>query len=235
VSLIKVAEFHDLRECTILRRVNRFVVECLEGGRTIELHLRNTGRLSKLLVRGSRALYRPKREGRTLGYLVAIDAEGGYAIVDTAVQMSLFERALEKGAFSWLEGFKMEGRNVCFASSRFDYLLKKQALELLLELKSATHVEGLLALYPDAPTKRGRRHVAELAQLAEKGLKTALYFLATHPHAESFRVFREVDEGLYRAVLRAIESGVDVRALKMTMNEELAVYASPDPLPIIWP
>jgi len=102
-------------------------------------------------------------------------------------------------------------------------------------LKSATHVEGLLALYPDAPTKRGRRHVAELAQLAEKGLKTALYFLATHPHAESFRVFREVDEGLYRAVLRAIESGVDVRALKMTMNEELAVYASPDPLPIIWP
>jgi len=109
-----------------LRRVNRFVVECLEGGRTIELHLRNTGRLSKLLVRGSRALYRPKREGRTLGYLVAIDAEGGYAIVDTAVQMSLFERALEKGAFSWLEGFKMEGRNVCFASSRFDYLLKNK-------------------------------------------------------------------------------------------------------------
>ncbi len=35
--------------------------------------------------------------------------------------------------------------------------------------------------------------------------------------------------------MRAIESGVDVRALKTTMNEELAVYASPDPLPIIWP
>lgn len=102
-------------------------------------------------MRGSRALYRPKREGRTLGYLVAIDAEGGYAIVDTAVQMSLFAGALEKGAFRWLEGFKMEKRNVCFASSRFDYLLKKQALELLLELKSATHIEGLLALYPRRP------------------------------------------------------------------------------------
>jgi DNA-binding sugar fermentation-stimulating protein len=58
--------------------------------------------------------------------------------------------------------------------------------------------------------------------------------LAAHPQAESFRVFREVDEGLYRAVLKAIESGVDVMALKMAMGKDLAVYVRPGPLPIIW-
>ena len=235
MGLIRIAELHDLCECTILRRVNRFVVECLNKGRRMELHLRNTGRLSKLLVSGSRALYRPKHGGRTHGYLIAVDVKGGYAIVDTTLQMSLFEIALERGAFSWLEGFELERRNVRYASSRFDYLLRKQTLELLLELKSATHVEDSVAMYPDALTKRGRRHVAELAQLAKRGLKTALYFLAAHPHAESFRVFREVDEGLYRAVLEAVESGVDVRALKMVMDENLVVRVSSDPLPIIWP
>jgi DNA-binding sugar fermentation-stimulating protein len=55
------------------------------------------------------------------------------------------------------------------------------------------------------------------------------------PRAESFRVFREVDEGLYRAVLRAVESGVDVMALKMAMGKDLTIYARPDSLPIIWP
>jgi len=161
--------------------------------------------------------------------------KGGYAIVDTAVQMSLFEVALERNAFHKLEGFEIRGKNVRYASSRFDYLLKKQALELVLELKSATHVEGSIALYPDAPTERGKRHVTELAHLAERGLRTAICFLAVHPRAESFRVFREVDEGLYRTVLRAIESGVDVMALRMAMGEDLAVYARSKPLPIIWP
>jgi len=235
VGLIRIAELHDLRECTILRRVNRFVVECLEGERKMELNLRNTGRLSKLLVGGYRALYRPKRGGRTCGYLIAVEVEGGYAIVDTTTQMSLFEIALEKGVFRWLDGFEVEKRNVRYASSRFDYLLRKQALELLLELKSATHAEGPVALYPDAPTERGRRHVAELAQLARSGLRTALYFLAAHPRAKSFRVFREVDEGLYREILKAVESGVDVRALKIAMDKNLLVYAGSDPLPIIWP
>jgi sugar fermentation stimulation protein A len=235
VGEVKIAELHGLRECTILRRINRFVVECLEGGRTIELHLRNTGRLNKLLVNGSKALYRPKFGGRTLGHLVAVETEGGYAIVDTAVQMSLFETAIERNAFHGLEGFEVGGRNVRYASSRFDYLLKKQALELVLELKSATHVEGSVALYPDAPTERGRKHIIELAHLAGRGLRTAIYFLAAHPQAESFRVFHEVDEGLYRAVLKAIESGVDVMALKMAMGKDLAVYVRPGPLPIIWP
>ena len=235
MGLIRIAELHDLRKCTILRRVNRFVVECLDGGQKIDLHLRNTGRLNKLLVSGFRALYRPKHGGKTCGYLVAVEVEGGYAIVDTSTQMLLFEVALEKGVFRWLEGFEIEKRNVRYASSRFDYLLKKQALELLLELKSATHVEGSVAMYPDALTERGRRHVAELAQLARKGLRTALYFLAAHPRAKSFRVFREVDEGLYREVLKAVESGVDVRALKITMDENLLVYAGSDPLPIILP
>ncbi len=235
MDLVRIAKFRDLCECTILRRVNRFVVECVEEGRTIELHLRNTGRLSGLLVRGSRALYRPKRGGRTLGHLIAVDAGRGYAIVDTAIQMSLFELALEKGAFRWLEGYKIKRRNVHIVSSRFDYLLEKRALELLLELKSATHMEGPVAMYPDAPTERGRRHVVELAQLAKRGVRTALYFLATHPRAVSFRVFREVDEEVYQAVLKAIDSGVDVKALKMTMDEDLVIYAGRDPLPIIWP
>jgi sugar fermentation stimulation protein A len=235
VGEVEIAKLNGLRECTILRRVNRFVVECLEGGRTIELHLRNTGRLNKLLVRGFKALYWPKLGGRTLGHLVAVETEGGYAIVDTAVQMSLFETAIERNVFHGLEGFKIGGRNVRYASSRFDYLLKKQALELVLELKSATHVDGSVAMYPDAPTERGRRHVTELAHLAERGLRVALCFLAAHPRAESFRVFREVDEGLYRAVLRAVESGVDVMALKMAMGKDLTIYARPDSLPIIWP
>ncbi len=235
MDLVRIAELHGLRKCTILRRVNRFVVECLEGGQTIELHLRNTGRLSGLLVSGSKALYKPKCRGRTCGYLMAVDVEEGYAMVDTATQASFFEIALEKGVFRWLEGFKIKGRNVRFASSRFDYLLEKQALNLLLELKSATYVGGSVATFPDAPTKRGRRHVTELTQLAERGFRTALYFLATHPCAESFRVFREVDEGLYQAVLKAIKSGVDVRALKIAIDKDLAIYAGSDPLPIIWP
>jgi len=155
VGEVKIAKLHGLRECTILRRINRFVVECLKGGRTIELHLRNTGRLNKLLVRGFKALYRPKLGGRTLGHLVAVETEGGYAIVDTAVQMSLSETAIERNIFHGLEGFEIGGRNVRYASSRFDYLLKKTSSRARLGVEVG-YSRGWLGSYvPGRPHREG--------------------------------------------------------------------------------
>jgi len=233
-NLIELLDVSSLRKCMILKRLNRFVVEALAENKVIKLNIRNSGRLQKLLVKDFQALYKPKQFGKTSGYLIAIRVNDDYAIVDTNFQMTLWELLIDKELLPWLKGFKIKQRNVRLGESLVDYLLEKNDIRLLVEIKSATHVEDSIAMYPDAPTRRGRRHIDELAKLASRGFKTAVYFIAAHPHAKAFRIYREVDDELYQIALKAIRNGVDLKATKMFVTKNLKAMALTTPLPIIW-
>jgi hypothetical protein len=52
--------------------------------------------------------------------------------------------------------------------SRFDFLLQEKGEEILLEVKSCTLVGNKAAMFPDAVTERGTRHLEELARLVVK-------------------------------------------------------------------
>jgi len=233
-SLVELLDVSSLEKCTILKRLNRFVVEALAEDEAIKLNIRNTGRLQKILVRGLQALYKPKQFGRTNGYLIAIQVNDNYAIVDTSFQMALWELLISNELLSWLKGFKIKQRNIRLDKSTIDYLLEKSDTKLFIEVKSATHVEDSIAMYPDAPTERGRRHIDELARLANMGFKAAMHFIVAHPEATAFRIYREVDNELYKIALKAVESGVDLKAIKIFITKKLKAVALTESLPIIW-
>jgi len=60
-------------ECSIRRRLNRFVVEISVQGRKEYAHINNTGRLLELLVFGRKAACLPARGGKTSYRLFAIE------------------------------------------------------------------------------------------------------------------------------------------------------------------
>lgn len=230
-----VCELAYDRECIILGRRNKFVVEVLVGEDTSTAYLSNTGKLQELVVPGRRGYCVRRERGKTGYRLLAVEDKGFAALIDTVAQELVFKTMVDRGLIPWLAGCSVVGRNVRVGSSVLDYVLLCQGEKLFVELKSAA-LRGPhdTAMYPDTPSARGRRHVAELIRLAEKGVRTALIFMAAFPGAKAFTPNRNVDEKLYELVKQAVSKGVLVKAVGIHYDpERMSVVLENTDLPII--
>lgn len=234
-----LAAVEPAASCRVVGRVNRFTVEVrLDGGGVERVHINNTGRLEDALVPGRRGLCTPlRRPGRTrlrLSFLEYGPCRGGYAVIDTRLQEEAFARAVEAGLLPWLRGCRVERGRPRMGGSVFDYLLRCPWGGVVVETKSAVLVspEGL-ALYPDCPTERGRRHLLELARLARRGQRGLVVFIAAFPGARGFAPNREADPLLADALRAAVEAGVEARSIGVCYSPErrgVLLYSSSLPV-----
>ena len=198
-------------ERRVARRLNRFVVE-LESGE--QAYINNTGRLLDLLAPGRTCYCLPKPSGSTGLRLIAVEDEGGAALVDTRLQMAAFERALELEALPWAP-CRVVRRNPKLGSSTLDYLLECGGELVYAELKSAALRVGCYAAYPDCPSLRGRRHIAELERLAERGGRAMVVFVAALPRVCAFRPYEEGDPEIPRLLREAASKDVEIRSFSL--------------------
>ena len=227
----------DHYECTVLGRLNRFVVLVEHGGREWRAYINNTGRLRELLVRGRRAYCLDSRGERTRFRLIAVEEESGAALIDTRLQMESFEAAVEGGLLPWARGCRVAGRNPRLGSSVLDYLLDCPGGRVYVEVKSAVlRLPGGGAGYPDCPTLRGRRHLRELAEHARRGGRGLVVFIAGLPGARYFSPYGEGDPEIPRLLREAIEAGVEARAVALHYRprERTVVLEDPD-IPVVVP
>ena len=74
LTKIKVFRIDNPLECSIIERLNRFVVMVEIKGTNHPAYINNTGRLSKFLVKGRKAFcFRTQNQGKTDFRLFAID------------------------------------------------------------------------------------------------------------------------------------------------------------------
>lgn len=200
-----------------MRRLNRFVVEIDIDGRPHKAHINNTGRLSELLIRGRRAFCTSlKRPRKTECRLFAVEERNLGAIIDTQLQMIVFEITLTRGFVPWLKGAKILKRNPRLGGSVLDYLLERDGEKIYLEVKSAVlrgGRDGRYAMYPDCPSPRGRRQIRELIEHVEGGGRGLVLFIAALPEVRVFKPNRQADPEIHRLLLEAHRTGVEVRAI----------------------
>lgn len=219
----------------IIQRLNRFVVEAECFGKHLRLYLRNTGRLSELLLPGSKALFIHNKRAKTDGLLVGIVVDDGRAaIIDPRLQTVVFEESWNRGLIPWLEGWKISKREYEFRDSRIDYLITKDSSKGLLEIKSAVyHLGDNYCMYPDTISIRGRRHIERLIQARRNNYHSFLVFISAHPLCRYFKPCSEADPIIAEVLRKAKESGVNIYSVKMhlTINGE-AILDSPS-IPVI--
>ena len=210
----------EVEEGEVEKRLNRFVVLCRSGGRTIYLHLRNTGRLLDLLYPGARVLYLPKKRGRTSGLIVGVVVdERSAALIDPGTQARAFEEAATLGFIPWMRERRIIGREFLYEGRRIDYLFEGEGRRGLLELKSAVFYSGDgHCMYPDTVSLRGRRHVEALMRARESGMDAVIVFISAHPSCRAFRPCSEVDPAIASLISRAAEMGVEVHSVKMHLG-----------------
>ena len=217
-----------LLEARFVERPNRFLVmaEPVEGGGRHEAHLPDPGRLLEILVPGRSIWLQSAASAarRTKWSAVLVQAPEGDGLIslDTTLPNRLIGRALSVDAISELRGWKLDRSEVTIGRSRFDFLLSREdGRQLVLEVKSVTLVEEGVALFPDAVTERGARHVRELGDLAGKeGWEAAVLFVLQRADARSISAAREIDPRFADALAQARKAGVRVlgRRCRVTLD-----------------
>lgn len=174
-------------KASYLRRLNRFLLECDCRGKRVRAYLPNPGRLWELLIRG-RTLYLAKAPGgRATRYTVlAVERDGIPVLLHTHLTNRVVGELLRRGMIPGLEDARVLKPEVPFGRSRFDFLLEAGGRPFVLEVKSCTLYGEEMAMFPDAVTARGRKHLVELAELSRSGTRAGVLFLVHSSRARYF-------------------------------------------------
>lgn len=190
-------------------RPNRFtvVLKTVSGSR--RCHLRDPGRLSELLKPQAGVLFVEKSSPRrrTDCEVVAIWDGKCWTIVNSGLHNELALELISAGLLPELGSPKAVKTEVRFGNSRVDILIEGRP-PTLVEVKGCTLVRDGLALFPDAPTQRGTRHVLNLIEAIGMGFRAAALFLVMRPDAKALAPNAETDLAFAEALARAHRSGV---------------------------
>ncbi len=198
-----------------VRRLNRFAALVRVAGREECVHVRNSGRLGELLTPGRRVLLESAEGGgrRTRFTLALIRMAGGYVSADAHLPNALVEAALRRGGLPGFRSAHFLRREPAMGRKRADFLVTHGGGHSLVEVKSVTLVVNGVALFPDAPTTRGRAHLEHLMTARRRGLGAAVLFVIQRHDALGFAPNRETDPLFADALRRAARAGVRVGAV----------------------
>jgi len=180
--------FKNTQRAIFISRPNRFVVNCEFKGKIIGAFLPNTGRLMELLLPGATIyIEEANRPERKIPFTaVAVEKNGCPVMIHTHKTNDVAQYLIEKGSVPLLEGARVLKREVTKGGSRFDFLLREEAKDIFLEVKSCTLFSQKAASFPDAVTSRGKRHIEELVHLSKGNTSGAVLFLVHWPNADYF-------------------------------------------------
>ena len=214
---------------TLVERPNKFLAVCRVGRRSIEAHVPDRGRCLDLLVPGQPVVLvavggQPRMPPRRTAYTVLLarakTAPAPWVSLDPAGAPRLVAAALDQGLVPELAGHRVIGREVLLAGlrarprTRVDLLLQAPSgTQVPCEVKSVGAARDGIALFPDAPTLRGLRHLAVLSRLARRGSPAALVLCAQREDARAIAADDSIDPAFARGLRLARRAGVVVAGL----------------------
>jgi sugar fermentation stimulation protein A len=226
-----------LLPATLVRRYKRFLADVvLASGETVTVHCANPGAMTGLNVPGARIwLSRSAKASRKLPHsweLIEVDLGAGVELVgiNTSHPNALAGEAIAAGLIPELAGYVAVRREVRYGeSSRVDFLLEAPARPpCYVEIKNVHLMrEQGLAEFPDAVTKRGAKHLVELAAMVAAGNRAVMLFLIQIGSAQRFKLARDIDPIYGRAFDAARGAGVEAIAYRCLISREGIEVAQP--------
>ena len=211
-------KYNKIIEAEFISRTNRFIAEVKTERGTEIAHVKNTGRCRELLIPGCRVwLSVSDSVTRKTAYdLIAVEktlASGDSLLInmDSSAPNDVAEEWLRSGALFGTDA-KIR-REVTKGDSRYDFQIIKDGHESFLEVKGVTLEEGGVALFPDAPTERGVKHIEGLIRLAREGVGAYILFVVQMKGIKYFTPNDKTHPEFAAALKRANESGVKILSI----------------------
>jgi sugar fermentation stimulation protein A len=207
----------------LVKRYKRFLADVkLDNGTLVTAHCPNTGRMQGCSEPG-RPVYlsrhdSPKRKLKYTWELIRMP--GSLVGINTLVPNRLVFQAAQAGLIPELSGYNAAVREVSIESgSRIDLLLcNGQTDRCYVEIKNCTLVEDGTALFPDAVTARGLKHLKELETLVKAGCRCVMFYFIQRMDARIFRPADGIDADYGRGLRRAVDRGIEMLAYDVSID-----------------
>nr|VFK22656.1 MAG: sugar fermentation stimulation protein A [Candidatus Kentron sp. MB]VFK32141.1 MAG: sugar fermentation stimulation protein A [Candidatus Kentron sp. MB]VFK74166.1 MAG: sugar fermentation stimulation protein A [Candidatus Kentron sp. MB] len=226
----------------LIRRHKRFLADCeLTDGTMVTAHCPNTGSMLGCAQPGSRVWLsysdNPKRKYPLTWELVQVDKDTLVGI-NTARANYLVKDAIESEKIPALRGYARIRREVRFGQegSRVDLVLEHHddSYPCYIEIKNVTAAPTPgVAVFPDAVTTRGARHLRELSYMVENHARAVVFFCVQRADVREVRPADTIDPDYGRALRTALESGVEAMAWRARISSQgIELH---DMLPVVCP
>jgi len=208
-------------------RLNRFSALVRAKDKTLLTFLPNPGRMHELLVSGTKVLLgEVLKENRKASYdLIGVYYKDQWVSVDSRVPNKLVFEALRNKDIEEFSEYSIIKPEYGYGHTRFDFFLADECESCLLEVKSATRVKEGVALFPDAVTERGTRHVKDLVKTKKEGFRACILFIVQRIDAYSFAPDDETDPKFGKALRTAAEGGVEIYAYEMEIARNFSLLS----------
>ena len=188
---MKLLKFYETFEkAHFIQRPNRFVMILKKkNGSIIKAYVPNTGRMEEFSFKNYPFFITPTNSPNyKYAYkVVATIYQKNFVFLDTVKVNDLFFHLIKNQFIKEFQHIIRIKREVSFGSSRFDFNLIQNNTNNIVEVKSCTLCHNRLALFPDAPTIRGQKHIITLNQLnCRNHCKPYVIFLILNANAEKF-------------------------------------------------
>ena len=232
--------YNTVRPAVFLSRPNRFIAYADLTGSTVTCHVKNTGRCRELLLPGTTIFLEDHSEAslttrKTRYSVIAVLKEREN---QPPLLINMDSQAPNQAAWEWIRqgGLAEYGavsdlrREVVYGNSRFDLAFLLDGKPAFMEVKGVTLEDHGLAMFPDAPTERGVRHLAELSRAAAEGLSCFVFFVIQMKEITGFSPNRGTHPAFADALKAASQSGVHILAMDCAVTPDSMTVDAPVPI-----
>jgi len=213
-----------LTRAVLIKRYKRFLADVtLEDGLELTVHCPNSGSMRGCSTPGS-PVYLSKSDNpkRKYPYTLEMVRENSTWIgVNTFLTNKLVVEAIKNGQIielSHYDSLKTEVKTS--VHSRLDVMLTSGQKKTYIEIKNCSLVKDNCAMFPDAVTSRGTKHLNELVNLIQNGHEGYIFFLVQRMDATNFKPATHIDPLYTKTLTRACEQGVKMVVYQARVTPE---------------
>jgi sugar fermentation stimulation protein A len=211
----------------LIRRYMRFLADItLDSGDVVTAHCTNSGSMKSCLEDGAEVFLSPvtdpNRKTRFTWEMIKIN--GDWVGINTSIPNILAYEFLLNNTIPGLQGYTHVKREVKIGDSRLDIYAEKPGEICFIEVKNVTLKEGNMALFPDAVTIRGQKHLQTLMEIKKQGFRAVMLYVIQRMDVEAFGPAAEIDPKYALLLKHAIEKGVEVFPVQVKVNPEQITY-----------
>ncbi len=200
----------------LIKRYKRFLADIeLSSGHIVTAHCTNSGSMKSCIEEGAPVYIspvdNPNRKTKFTWEMIYIN--NGWVGINTNNPNLLAYEAIKSGKINNLTGYTSVKREVTFGDSRFDIYAENNKEKCFIEVKNVTYKEGKYALFPDAVTSRGKKHLETLIKVKEYGMRAVMLYIIQREDVEIFGPARNIDPEYAKALVKAENKGVEIIAV----------------------
>ncbi|MCL2372394.1 MAG: DNA/RNA nuclease SfsA [Defluviitaleaceae bacterium] len=224
--------YTDIFKATFINRPNRFIAQVEIGGKVETCHVKNTGRCRELLTPGATVyVNHVNNPARVTQYdLVAVEKGGTLINMDSYAPNLVFGEYLRQGKFTELGEISLVKPEAKYGQSRFDFYVEASGGKAFIEVKGVTLEHGGVAMFPDAPTERGIKHLNHLAACIANGYEAYVVFVIQMKGMKYFTPAKEIHSAFGETLARVSGMGGRVRAFDCVVKPGEMVIDAPLPV-----